>query len=182
MFSPDDRWLVSTGDGCQVWSVSTWKQQRNFSGDFWGVAFSPNGKVALALETGDGVVRFVDPTTGRDHAVLEDPGHDRANHLVFSPDATKLVAITLDRAAVHVWDLRAPLRPAGGHGTGRRPVLGRSPEGVPRHQGQARAIERIETEEMATSIPEQSTLVLAAIGAVVLVGIGLLQKPRRLCD
>ncbi len=104
LFSPDGRWFVATGGNCRIWSVGRWDQPRVLGGDAWGLAFSPNSKV-LALETGLGMIRLVDPSTGWELALLEDPDHDRANDLTFSPDGARLIATTLDHAAVHVWDL-----------------------------------------------------------------------------
>ena len=47
-------------------------------------AFSPDGKF-LAVETGHGVVRLVDPDTGREYARLEDPNQDRAFRTELQP-------------------------------------------------------------------------------------------------
>jgi hypothetical protein len=61
----------------------------------------------LALETGQGVVRLVDPDTGREYARLEDPNQDRCRgYPAFSPDGTKLIVIG-ETQSLHVWDLRA---------------------------------------------------------------------------
>ena len=72
------------------------------------MAFSPVGKL-LALETGQGVVRLVDPDTGREYARLEDPNRlqDRGTEMSFSPDGTQLVVTNGDSQSIHVWDLRA---------------------------------------------------------------------------
>jgi serine/threonine protein kinase/WD40 repeat protein len=104
-FSPDDRWLLTTGGGCRLWAVETWREGPHIGGTV-AFAFSLDGKI-LAVETGDGVVRLVDPDTGREYARLEDPNQDRAVALTFSPDGSQLIASTHDSPAVHVWDLRA---------------------------------------------------------------------------
>ena len=69
-------------------------------------AFSPDSKL-LAVETGHGAVRLVDPDTGREYARLENPNQDRAGFLSFSPDGTQLVTTKGDSQSIHVWDLRA---------------------------------------------------------------------------
>jgi serine/threonine protein kinase/WD40 repeat protein len=105
-FSPDGRWLLTTGGGCRLWKVGTWREGPKIGGVSHAFAFSPHGKV-LAVETGSGAVRLVDPDTGREYARLEDPNQDRAAHLAFSPDASQLFASAEDSPAVHAWDLRA---------------------------------------------------------------------------
>src|SRR5262249_38269034 len=75
-FSPDGRWLLTTGGGCRLWSVGTWREGSTIGGALGAFAFSPDSKV-LAVETGAGVVRLVDPDTGREYARLEDPNQDR---------------------------------------------------------------------------------------------------------
>jgi WD40 repeat protein/serine/threonine protein kinase len=103
-FGPDDRWLLTTGGGCRLWEVGTWQEGPRIGGEPF--AFSPDGKV-LAVETGSGAIRLVDPDTGREYARLEDPNQDRAFALTFSTDGSQLIASTHDSPAVHVWDLRA---------------------------------------------------------------------------
>jgi serine/threonine protein kinase/WD40 repeat protein len=103
-FSPDEPWLVTTGGGCRLWAVATWREGPRIGGGPF--AFSPDGKV-LAVATGSRAVRLVDPSTGREYARLEDPNQDRAFALTFSTDGSQLFASTQDSPAVHVWDLRA---------------------------------------------------------------------------
>jgi tetratricopeptide (TPR) repeat protein len=66
-------------------------------------AFSPNSKL-LAVETGYGVVRLVDPDTGREYARLEDP-NQALSVISFTPDGSQLVTTNHD-SSVHVWNLR----------------------------------------------------------------------------
>jgi WD40 repeat protein len=103
-FSPDDRWLLTTGGGCRLWAVESWQEGPRIGGEAF--AFSPDGKI-LAVEIGSGAVRLVDPDTGREYARLEDPNQDRAGALTFSTDGSQLLATTNDSPSVHVWDLRA---------------------------------------------------------------------------
>jgi hypothetical protein len=59
------------------------------------------------VETGQGVVRLVDPRTGREYARLEDPNQDRARGMAFSSDGGLLAVTSGDSQSIHVWDLRA---------------------------------------------------------------------------
>jgi serine/threonine protein kinase/WD40 repeat protein len=102
-FSPDGKWLGTTGSALRLWSTESWKLERTIGGIH--SAFSPDSRM-LALETGDGVLRLVDPETGREYARLEDPSQDRAGFIRFSADGTQLVATNNDSHSVHVWDLR----------------------------------------------------------------------------
>jgi WD40 repeat protein len=103
VFSRDGRWLAVFGsDGARVLTVGTWEEGPAIP---WGeTAFSPDGGL-LAVHTGQGVIRLLDPATGREKARLEDP-HQDASGLAFTPDGTRLVAVSDDGKAIHVWDLK----------------------------------------------------------------------------
>jgi serine/threonine protein kinase/WD40 repeat protein len=103
-FSPDGRWLATNGGGCRVWAVDGWQQGPQVGGRAF--TFSPNSKL-LAVETGYGVVRLVDPDSGREYARLEDPNQDRSGCMSFTPDGTQLVTTNNDSHSIHVWNLRA---------------------------------------------------------------------------
>jgi WD40 repeat protein/tetratricopeptide (TPR) repeat protein len=106
-FSADGQWLATSGDRTRVWKVGSWLEQVQLEGPDAGAhAFSPDSRM-LAFETSYGVIRLVDPATGREYARLEDPDQDRAFWISFSPDGTKLVTSTHSAGSVHVWDLRA---------------------------------------------------------------------------
>jgi tetratricopeptide (TPR) repeat protein len=85
--------------------VDSWQEGPSPGATNGAVAFSADGTL-LAVETGQGVVRLVNPDTGREYARLEDPNQDRAWHVSFSPDGTQLV-VNGDAQSLHVWDLRA---------------------------------------------------------------------------
>jgi serine/threonine protein kinase/WD40 repeat protein len=104
-FSSDGRWLLTDYGGNRLWSVGSWKEVRKIGGEL-GVAFSPDGRL-LAVETGMGMIRLINPDTGSDYAVLEDPHQDRANHLDFSPDGTQLTATSYSGSPIHTWNLRS---------------------------------------------------------------------------
>jgi len=104
-FSPDGKWLGTVADGYHLWEVGSWREGPKIGGGE-GADFSPGGKM-LAVESGMGAIRLVDPGTGLEFARLEDPNQDRAGRISFSPDGTKLIATTGDSQSIHVWDLRA---------------------------------------------------------------------------
>ncbi len=103
VFSPDGKWLAAGGkEDCHVWTVGSWEKGRRIDGA--ASAFAPDGSM-LAVETGRGVVRLVDPQTGKIIAQLEDPNQDRSD-VYFAPDGGRLVAVSLEGRCIHVWDLR----------------------------------------------------------------------------
>jgi WD40 repeat protein/tRNA A-37 threonylcarbamoyl transferase component Bud32 len=106
LFSPDGRWLLTTHEEYRLWAVDSWEEIRKLGAGFPSAAFSPDGKILALAELG-GVVRLVNPETGKDYARLEDPHQDRAGFMCFSPDGSQLVAIANDSHAMHVWNLRA---------------------------------------------------------------------------
>jgi dipeptidyl aminopeptidase/acylaminoacyl peptidase len=103
-FSPDGKWLVTTGGRPRLWAVDSWREGPRIAGDA-ALAFSPDSKL-LAVETGYGAVRLVGPDTGREFARLEDPNQDRARSISFSPDGSQMVTTNQDSQSIHVWDLR----------------------------------------------------------------------------
>jgi WD40 repeat protein/Tfp pilus assembly protein PilF len=103
-FSPDGRWIAAGHLDCRVWAVGSWSEGPRIGGALLG--FSPDGTV-LAVETGAGAVRLVDPATGKDYARLEDPNQERATDVGFSPDGAQIAVASADSSAIRVWDLRA---------------------------------------------------------------------------
>lgn len=69
------------------------------------LSFAPDGKM-LAVETGSGVVRLLDPSNGREFARLENPYQELATRIFFSPDGAQLITLGWDAYPIHVWDLR----------------------------------------------------------------------------
>jgi len=103
-FSGDGQWLATQYPSCQLWKVGTWEKAREFQCARFG--FALDGKM-LAVETGAGVVRLLDPASGREFARLENPYQDVADRIFFSPDGARLVTIIgLEAYPFHVWDLR----------------------------------------------------------------------------
>jgi serine/threonine protein kinase/WD40 repeat protein len=102
-FSPDGKWLAAFGNGLCLWKVPSWEKGHNLTG-YGSFAFSPDSKL-LALESGSGAVRLVDPSSGEEYAQFEDPSQDRARSMAFSPDGTQLV-VNGEGQSIHIWDLR----------------------------------------------------------------------------
>jgi WD40 repeat protein len=110
VFSPSGRYLAgrfSKIDNLafegRVWDVATWREVARFVGT--PLAFAP-GEAALAIETGQGEVRLIDPATAAVIARLEDPNLERADFGCFAPDGGTLVVTSNDGPSIHVWDLR----------------------------------------------------------------------------
>ena len=103
-FSPGGKWLATTGGGLRLWHVDTWKPGP-FLGNIHGFAFNADDTL-LAVESGGGRIRLLEPETGRELARLDDPNQDDAHWLSFTQDGTKLVASSAVGKTLHIWDLR----------------------------------------------------------------------------
>jgi WD40 repeat protein len=64
-FSPDGKWLLTTGGGARLWSVGTWNEGPKLPKSASRGAFSADGSL-LALQDEPGVVRLVVPDTGKE--------------------------------------------------------------------------------------------------------------------
>jgi WD40 repeat protein len=104
-FSPDGRWLLTAASGCRLWDAATWEPGPVLGGTAF--AFAAHEPRVLAVETGKGVIRLLDPATGRDYVRLEDPDRDVAFQLSLTPDGGRLVSMSRESRSVHVWDLQA---------------------------------------------------------------------------
>jgi hypothetical protein len=104
-FSPDGKRLAVAGPMAgRILMVGSWEEGPAIQANGW-IAFSPDGNL-VAAEAGPGMIRLLDPATGREKARLESPHQDVADWLDFTPDGTRLVAVSDDGKAIHVWDLR----------------------------------------------------------------------------
>jgi serine/threonine protein kinase/WD40 repeat protein len=106
-FSPDSKWLVTGSGTHRIWEVGSWREGPALgSAGRDGCAFSADGKL-LALDDVPGVVRLVEPGTGREVARLTAPVETRLMPRAFTPDGGKLLTIGMETKALHVFDLRA---------------------------------------------------------------------------
>jgi hypothetical protein len=109
-FSPDSRWLITARpeEYC-FWDVETWQPGRRIPRDhepYPGTAAFSRDAEMMAVELTPGVIGLLDWKTNQILARLEDPTHDRAGFLCFSPDGAQLAAVAIYDKAIHVWDLR----------------------------------------------------------------------------
>ena len=106
LFSPEGRRLATTmADKVSFWEVGSWRLLNEASCKAAGtMTFSPNGSL-LAVNSADGIVMLMNPTTGETLARLQNPD-PRIDpfHLAFSSDGT-LLAMANGRRGVQVWDL-----------------------------------------------------------------------------
>ena len=98
----------TTGGGLRLWKVGSWQEGPFIGGGVF--AFSPafehpSGKL-LAVDTGYGEVRLVNPDTGREYARLEAPRQNNIEKLCFNADGTQLLVSDQESVSIHAWDLR----------------------------------------------------------------------------
>lgn len=105
-FSPDGRWLVTTGGGPRIWAVGTWREGPTLAGarHTGDVCFTADSQI-LALEGRPGEVRLVRPQTGEELARLTAPEQTRLIPQAFTPDGTRLVTLGTETGALHIFDL-----------------------------------------------------------------------------
>jgi serine/threonine protein kinase/WD40 repeat protein len=108
-FSPDNKWLVTSGGGFRIWEVGTWHEgpplggSREIGAD---CVFSPDSKLLALDDATLGLVSLVDPKNGREVARLTVPVQSRLYPKCFTPDGDKLICIGRDSRALHIFDLR----------------------------------------------------------------------------
>jgi WD40 repeat protein len=104
VFSPDGKWLAASSEQCRLWHVGTWRPGPVLPGNT--SLFSPDGRT-LAVHSGNGVVRLVDPETAKEYARLQDPDQEEASEMSVSPDGAHLLVSSLNTNFIRAWDLRA---------------------------------------------------------------------------
>ena len=119
-FSPDSQRLITCDNNeYSFWDIDTWRKIKSIPREhcpFPGViAFSSEGNL-MALELSSAIICLMDVKSGETLAKLEDPYRDRPNWINFTPDGTKLVAVSNYSKCINVWDLtsiRTKLRSLG---------------------------------------------------------------------
>jgi len=104
-FSPDGRWLATNtgGVGLRLWEVGSWQEHLRLGEGLF--AFSPDSRL-LAIADVLGVIRLLDPETGREVVRLTGPEATQYHPACFSPDGTRLIAACSGGKALYVWNLR----------------------------------------------------------------------------
>ncbi|MCB9889463.1 MAG: protein kinase [Planctomycetes bacterium] len=123
-FSPDGRWLATTGDRVRLWNTVSFAEGPTLSaagalsqGLF--VAFSPllearssagseaSKRYLLAIAQPNGIIQVRDVERGLLVAELTDPHQRRLSGMCFSGDGSKLVGVSAhDSDSLVLWDLR----------------------------------------------------------------------------
>jgi len=102
-FSPSGRYLATMGLRLRLWKTGTWQEGPRISGAVG--AFAPDDM--LAVGDNYGVVRLVDPDSGREYARLETAEQTHMHRSASRPTAPQLVLRGRESFAMHIWDLRA---------------------------------------------------------------------------
>jgi len=110
IFSPDGRWLATSGDGNRLYEAGSWESRfkltvsPDFASGVSVVAFSPDGEI-WAIANPPHNTHLYATSTGQRLAVLEPLNQAMPVGLTFSPDGTTLSVLQRD-GVVQLWDLR----------------------------------------------------------------------------
>jgi WD40 repeat protein/tetratricopeptide (TPR) repeat protein len=113
-FTPDGKKLLAGNVAkCRFWQTGDWQELPPFfppghhagwSGPGPLPEFTPDGQF-LVWENGQGALRLLSTTTGREVARLESPDQGRCGYTTFTPDGRLMITTNGDYATLHVWDL-----------------------------------------------------------------------------
>lgn len=104
VFSDDDRWLITHSNQVQLWKVGEWDKPRELDSQFDWSCFSFDSRL-LAVSSGVSQIKLLDPETCREVAVLSAAEPEILYPMLFSPDGTKLFALTNETLALKIFDL-----------------------------------------------------------------------------
>jgi WD40 repeat protein len=107
-FSPDSKWLLTSGGGARIWRTGTWQEGPPLGGVTSGGfgAFSADSEL-LALPDTPGSVRLVRAATSKEVARLTAPEQTPFSGLCFTPDGSQLITFGTESEALHLFDLGA---------------------------------------------------------------------------
>jgi WD40 repeat protein len=106
-FSPDGKWLLTSGGGARIWRTDTWQQGPALRSDpRWSFGTFSSDSELLALDDVSGV-RLVRTATGNEVARLIDPEQAHLSPQCFTPDGSRLITSHSGGEALHIFDLRA---------------------------------------------------------------------------
>jgi serine/threonine protein kinase/WD40 repeat protein len=107
-FSPDGRWLITTGGRTRLWRVATWTEGPLLTADLQThFSFSADGTILALSDDARGTIRLVETATGRELSRLASPAPSWLLPQCFSSDGGTLVASSTEWGAIHLFDLRA---------------------------------------------------------------------------
>jgi eukaryotic-like serine/threonine-protein kinase len=106
VFSPDGSTLITgVENGLSLWDTRSWQPRwKKTYADSSVHAFAPDGSF-LAVREAKSYVHLIAAGSGELLAVLEAPGSDHVQDLVFSPDGTHLAQVQRSVRELIVWDL-----------------------------------------------------------------------------
>ncbi len=107
-FSPDGRWLMTTGGRPRLWHVGSWDEGPSL-GEFGGgyFAFTADGTIVALSDVRPGTIRLMAPDTGAQIARLAGPEPSRLLPMCFSADSGLLITYGSESRAIHLFDVRA---------------------------------------------------------------------------
>jgi eukaryotic-like serine/threonine-protein kinase len=107
-FSPDGKWLMTTGGRPRLWQVGTWREGPALGGSFHnpGFAFTADGKLLALGDAAPGVVRLLIPDTGKELARLTAPEQALLHPHSFTTDGGRLITVGRESGALHIFDVR----------------------------------------------------------------------------
>jgi serine/threonine protein kinase/WD40 repeat protein len=106
-FSPDGKWLLTSGGSYRLWQVGSWREGPPINVNEPPVSvgvFTADSKL-VALSGGEGQVILVEVATGAEIARLTVPEQTYLSPQCFSRDGSQLVAIARNKL-MYIWDLR----------------------------------------------------------------------------